>query len=116
VSLLPAIAEGEPLARDRGIYARHSAFGSMSDGVVYRGRKYVRFFDVATAELTKRRVFDLAKDPRETESIGEEFGEAEAVLREVSGTQGTAYQAVFRGMTPEVEAQLRALGYLGGPR
>jgi arylsulfatase A-like enzyme len=116
VSLLPAIAEGEPLARDRGIYARHSAFGSMSDGVVYRGRKYVRFFDVATSELTKRRVFDLAKDPRETASIGEDFGEAEALLREVSGTQGTAYQATFRGMTPEVEAQLRALGYLGGRR
>jgi arylsulfatase A-like enzyme len=116
VSLLPTIAGGEPLGRDRGIYARHSAFGSMNDGVVYRGRKYVRFFDVVTGELIKKRVFDLENDPLETESLGEEFGEAEAVLEEVSGTQGVAYPAVFREMTPEVEEQLRALGYLGGRR
>jgi arylsulfatase A-like enzyme len=115
-SLLPAIAGGGPLARDRGIYASNSAFGSMNDGVVYRGRKYVRFFDVLTGKLIKRRVFDLASDPRETESLGEEFGEAEALVQEVSGTQGVAYPAVFREMTPEVEEQLRALGYLGESR
>lgn len=88
----------------------------MNDGVVYRGRKYVRFFDIVTGELIERRVFDLANDPLETESLGEEFGEAEAVLEEVSGTQGVAYRGVFREMTPEMQEQLRALGYLGGPR
>jgi arylsulfatase A-like enzyme len=116
VSLLPAIEGGGPLARDRGIYARNSAFGSMNDGVVYRGRKYLRFYDVVTGKLIKRRVFDLANDPLETESLGEDFGEAEALVRELSGTQGIDYPAVFRDMTPEVEAQLRALGYLGEPR
>jgi hypothetical protein len=37
-------------------------------------------------------------------------------VQEVSGTQGVAYPAVFREMTPEVEEQLRALGYLGESR
>jgi arylsulfatase A-like enzyme len=116
VSLLPAILDGEPLPPDRPIYARHSAFGDHSDGVVQGDRKYVRYFDVANGEVVKHRVFDVSKDPRETRSLADGFGEARALVEEVSGDHGVPYVAVFREVTPDVEAQLRALGYLGDER
>jgi arylsulfatase A-like enzyme len=111
-NLLPVIRGEETLDGDRAIFARNSAFGSRSDGVVYRGRKYVEFFDVETQQPSARRVFDLARDPREMRSLSDDFGEAENVVREAAGDHGRAYDARFGGVSPEIEAQLRALGYL----
>jgi arylsulfatase A-like enzyme len=116
LSLLPAILEGEALPPQRPIYARHSAFDDYNDGVVSGSRKYVRFFDVGTGEVVERRVFDLQRDPRETRSVDHEFGEQAAMVEAVSGTQGVAYPGVFREIEADVEAQLRALGYLDDDR
>jgi arylsulfatase A-like enzyme len=116
LSLLPAILEGEALPPERPIYARHSAFEDYNDGVVRGDRKYVRFFDVGTGEIVERRVFDVRRDPRETRSVDHEFGEQAATVESVSGTQGVAYKGVFREVDADVEAQLRALGYLDDER
>ncbi len=115
-SLLAAIRDGERLPPDRPIYSRHSAFGDHSDGVVIGDRKYVRFFDVESGEVVMRRVFDLLRDPRELKSVADEFGEASTTVDEVSSAQGTAYEAVFRPVSPEVESRMRALGYLHDAR
>ena len=63
-----------------------------------------------------RRVFDLPRDPRELRSISDEFGEASTTVDEVSSGQGTAYEAVFRAVSPEVESRMRELGYLRDAR
>ncbi len=76
----------------------------------------MRFFDVETGEVAMRRVFDLLRDPRELRSVSDEFGEASSVLDEVSSAQGTAYQAVFRAVSPDVKARMRELGYLRDTR
>jgi arylsulfatase A-like enzyme len=115
-SLLPAIRGGEVLPPERPIYARHSAFGDANDGLVRGDLKFVRFFDVATGRVVARRVFDVAKDPRETRSLDGDFPEAEAELEAVSGSGGIAYRGVFRDVDPGIEESLRALGYLGGDR
>ncbi len=112
ISLMPAIRDEETLSEQRPIFSRNSAFGALSDGVVYRGRKYIEFFDVATGKPTRRRIFDLESDPHEVRSLGEEFGEAEAAMREAAGDHGLAFESHFHGVTPELEAQLKALGYL----
>ena len=112
ISLLPAILDGEALPPERPIYARHSAFGDSNDGVVHGDRKLVRFFDVATGKVVVRHVFDLVKDPRETRSVTGDFPDADAEVEALAGTQGVAYEGVFRDASPEVEEQLRALGYL----
>ncbi len=111
-SLLPEIRDEESLPPDRPLYAKSSAFGTLSDGIVYRGRKYIRFFDPESGELAARRVFDLERDPREAEPIAEEFGEAEALLAEAAGDQGLAFQARYETLSEELEDQLRSLGYL----
>ena len=112
LSLLAAIRDGESLPPDRPIYSRHSAFGDHNDGVVVGDRKYMRFFDIETGEVTMRRVFDVPRDPRELRSVADEFGDAAAILDEVSDTRGTAYDSVLRELPPEVETRLRELGYL----
>jgi hypothetical protein len=58
----------------------------------------------------------MRRDPRETRSIDHEFGEQAATVEAVSGTQGVAYRGVFREVDEDVEAQLRALGYLDDER
>ena len=111
-SLLPAILDGVPLPADRAIYARNSAFGSLTDGVIQGDRKYVRYFDTTSRELVARRVFDLAGDPRETRSLGDDFGATDAIVSAIADTGGVFYQGEFRGLSEENAAQLRALGYL----
>ena len=112
LSLLPAIQTGETLPPDRPIYARHAAFGEHNDAVVLGNRKYVRFFDVDTGDVVMRRVFDVPADPRELRSVSDEFGDAASALEEAAGAGGRTYEAQFRDLSPEVEEQLRELGYL----
>ncbi len=111
-SLLPAIVDGAPLPADRAIYARNSAFGSLTDGVILGDRKYVRYFDAKSRDLVARRVFDLAGDPRETRSLGDDFGATDAIVSAAADTGGVVYPSEFRGLSDENAAQLRALGYL----
>lgn len=96
------------------VYARMSAFGVKSDALVHEGRKYVRSFDIDTGALRTRRVFDLPADPRETRSVGSEFGLAEGLLRERAGDHGLAFESRLERADEELERQLRALGYLEG--
>lgn len=115
ISLLPAIESGEPIRADRASYARNAGFGSVNDGLVRGGRKYLRAFDPSTGEVMVRRIFDLTRDPRETVSLGDDFGEEGPVLDEAAGTHGLAFDAEYRGIDTAVAERLRALGYLGGP-
>jgi arylsulfatase A-like enzyme len=111
-SLAPWVRGEQLLPDDRAIYARHSAFGRASDCLVYRGRKYVRFFEPGTEKVLRRRMFDLASDPDETRSLGANFGAVAAVLSEAAGTHGLAFDASRAPLPREAEGPLRALGYL----
>lgn len=111
-SLLQAIRNGEALPEDRPLYAKVSAFGSLSDGIVLEDRKYIRFYDPESGKLKARRVFDLAGDPRETEAISDQFGEAEAILARAAGEHGVAFPAEYESLPEELEDQLKSLGYL----
>jgi arylsulfatase A-like enzyme len=112
ISLVPAIHGQMIDGRNRPIYARHSAFGAETDCIVLSQKKYMRFFDTETGRVIAQRAFDLVKDPHETETLGEEFGEADALLAEAAGTHGVAYSASYDELSPEVRERLRALGYL----
>lgn len=113
-SLAPLLAGGKPGAadRDRAVYLRVSAFGSCSDAVVVRDRKYMRFLDCFNGEVTRRRIYDLERDPRETESLGEDFGEMEPVLLEAAGTRGVRFETTREPLSGDLESRLRALGYV----
>jgi arylsulfatase A-like enzyme len=111
ISLLPAV-EGGSIGADRALYARMSAFNRLDDAIVYRGRKYVRYRDPQTREEKRRAVFDLAADPREARSLGDDFGAAAALLESSAGTHGVEYPARFESPPDEVLESLQALGYL----
>jgi arylsulfatase A-like enzyme len=115
ISLLGAIRGGSPLPADRVLYARNAAFGELNDAFVVNGRKHLRFFDIASGALTARRLFDLDNDPRETTSPDADALPAIAALTEAAGSrQGLHFEVIFDGIDADVEARLRALGYLGG--
>jgi hypothetical protein len=107
-SLLAAIRDGSPLDPRRPIYARAWSFGAFNDAVVLKGRKYVRFIAGAEGGVVARRTFD----PRETVSLGDRFGLASLRLREAASDHGLRFEASWDGVPPEIEAPLRALGYL----
>lgn len=114
ISLLPGI-RGEPIPGEgRPLYARHSAFGHKSDALVFQGRKYMRFFNIVTDDVTVQRVFDLRRDPHETHSLGDDFGQAKPLLLEAAGTHGLSYPARFDedALDPVAKEALEALGYL----
>jgi arylsulfatase A-like enzyme len=113
-SLLAAIRDGAPLDPSRPTYAREWGGGVFSDALVLDGRKYVRFFRGPDGGLAIRRVYDLRTDPRETASSSDRFGEVGLVLRDISGHHGLAFEPNWSTPTQEIEAPLRALGYLEG--
>lgn len=98
----------------RAIYSRTSAFGGASDAVVYEGRKYLRHFDENMAKAREHRIFDLANDPRETRSVGSDFAPVEALLGEVAELPAFPAETEPGPLEPDLERQLRALGYLDG--
>ena len=110
-SLLPAV-RGEPLAGDRPLYARMSAFGSLTDGLVVGARKYMRHFDAASGEEIARRVFDLDADPEELASLGEDFGPAQETFEHEAGSHGVSFRPRFRNPSKELVDKLRSMGYL----
>lgn len=111
-SLLPLIrGETESLGK-RPLYARNDAFGLRTDALVWRGRKYVRYFDPERKRVTATRIFDLARDAGEEHGSTRPFGPAGELLTEAAGTGGLHYPATFVAADPEVLDQLRALGYL----
>ena len=65
-------------------------------------------------ELTAgvRRVFDLADDPRETQSLSSDFGEVAALLEAAASNHGRSYPTTVGGVPPSVRRGLEALGYL----
>jgi arylsulfatase A-like enzyme len=113
-SLLAAIRDGAPLDPARPTYAREWGTGVFSDALVLDGRKYVRFFRGPDGGLAVRRVYDLRADPRETVSSGDRFGEVGLVFREASSDHGLAFAPTWTAPPQEIEAPLRALGYLEG--
>jgi len=112
LSLLPAIRADAPLGGDRPVYAKVSAFQRRADCLVSSGRKYVRFFDPESEREIARHVFEPARDPRETNSLGSEFGNVDAVLQRLAGTHGRVYPARFDDVRSDIRERLRALGYL----
>jgi arylsulfatase A-like enzyme len=112
VSFQIAVRGGQMPSLDRALYAKMSAFGFRADAIVYRGRKYMRQFDPLDAVVSNRAVFDLGADPRETSSVASEFGSIEAVVSDAAGTCGLDYPAAIEVPSAELDAQLRALGYL----
>jgi len=111
-SLMPAIWKQSACGEERALYAKVSAFGGLSDCIVFQAKKFVRFFNIKTAQVAARRVFDLRTDPQETTSLDGDFANGSTLLREAAGTHGLAYTARYERMSPEVEARLRGLGYL----
>ncbi len=93
-------------------YARMSAFGVESDALIHEDRKYLRFRRDEPAAGPARRVFDLQGDPRETRSLGEDFGSAQQLIDEAAGPHGLSFESARETADPELEGQLRALGYL----
>ena len=96
----------------RAQYAKMSAFGRLSDCLVWGGRKYLRFFEPKSGQAVGQRIFDLAEDPDETRSLGHDLGEASALLEEAAGTHGVEYAAHFEEAEGELLERLRALGYM----
>jgi len=72
--------------------------------------------DPRSGDVRIRQVFDLASDPRETRSLGSDFGDAGAVLERAAGDHGLAYPALLEPPDPELLRKLQALGYLGAER
>jgi len=101
-----------PREDGRPVYSRMSAFGVESDALVHDGRKYMRFFDIDTGKLREKRIFDLAKDPREIRSLGDAFGTADALLERAGSEHGLAFESTLEVADGELEGQLRALGYI----
>ena len=86
---LAGYIRGEAPREDaRPVYSRMSAFGVENDALVHDGRKYMRFFDIETGKLREKRIFDLAKDPRETRSLGDAFGDADALIERAGSEHG----------------------------
>ena len=112
VSLMPIIGGGTLSGETRALYSKVSAFGRLSDCVVFRNRKYVRFFDVDTRQVVSTRVFDLVGDPREEVSLDGEFEDRIGLLQEAERTHGLAYAAHYDDISPQAKARLQALGYL----
>jgi arylsulfatase A-like enzyme len=116
ISLLPSIQDEATLPADRPVYSKATRWGRItSDCIVYEEKKYIRFIDPKTGEVKVRRVFDLERDPRETESLGIDFGKAAPLLEGASGKQGLSFEARYEKLEdidPELEQRLRALGYL----
>ena len=116
-SFVPAIRGDETAAAAVPVYAKVSAFGGWSDCVVFRNRKYMRFFDVRTGTVIGTRVFDLDRDPRETMPLADgRDDELARHMEEMAGTHGLRYAARFDDLAPDLEKKLRALGYLHHPR
>jgi arylsulfatase A-like enzyme len=111
-SLLAAIRDGTPLAPGRATYARQWSFGAFNDALVMNGHKYVRYFRDPAGPPVMRRIFDLAADPRETRSLGDRFGLVALKLHEAAGRGAIAFEPTFAPVPEDVEAPLRALGYL----
>jgi hypothetical protein len=76
------------------------------------GRKYLRFFNPKTRDLTGRRVFDLIQDPRETRSLGDDFEEMAPRLNDLAGFHGLKFTARFDPVRKDLNRNLRTLGYL----
>lgn len=112
ISLLPAIQGRSIPGHERALYARVSAFGGRSECIVWRGHKYVRFRNLETGMPLQERVFDIAADPRETDSLGNLPPEAERLLAQAGGPDGMTFEARFEPLDPETRGRLRALGYL----
>jgi arylsulfatase A-like enzyme len=110
-SLMPAI-RGDAAAEPAPLYARMSAFGSLSDCLVVGARKYIRHFDVDTGAVSALRVFDLDADPDELAPLAEDFGAvAEAIDRE-AGSHGVAFRPRFKNPPKDLVEKLRSMGYL----
>ena len=86
--------------------------GWLSDCVTRQRKKLVRVFDAHSEELTLTRVFDLDSDPRELVSLGPDFGAADPLIAELSGTHGQGYPSKFDTVDEETLERLRTLGYL----
>jgi len=113
VSLLPVARGRAAPDADRATYARVSAFRSKADGLVWRGRKYVRHFDIDDGTVSAHRVFDLAVDPREIAPLEHhEWGDASGLLEVAAGTHGVAYASRYDDMAPDLRQRLHVLGYL----
>jgi len=113
-SLLGAIRSGRPIPTSRHLYARNSAFGQLNDALLIDRHKILRFFDVDTGAIVEQRKFDLEVDPRETQPEPYDPSAFAEAFGRVAGDHGMAFEVQFDGVEADVEARLRALGYLGG--
>jgi hypothetical protein len=97
---------------DRTLYAEMSAFGYRSDAALLRGRKFVRWFDVNSGDVQRRRIFDLDRDPREVSPITADFAAGRRLLDAFVTLQGIKFVGTFTPIPDDVRRRLRSLGYL----
>jgi arylsulfatase A-like enzyme len=113
VSLQPWISPGRPPSSpERALYFAVSAFGSCSDALLWRGKKYLRFRDCASGDVTVRQVFDPEADPRETRELDVPFDEAEARMDRAAAGDGIRFEPTLEPLSDELAEKLRALGYV----
>jgi arylsulfatase A-like enzyme len=110
-SLMPVIRGEEPDTSDRPIYARNDAFGLWTDAMIWRNRKYIRYFR-PDGETAYRATFDLEQDPQEALRLRRGWGRAKPMLEDLAGKHGIEYEARYSESDPTVVQQLQALGYL----
>lgn len=113
-SLMPLVRGEADTLPERALYSRNSSFKELNECIVYEGRKYLRHYNPRTRKPTVSRIFDLAADPRETNSLGDDFGEVRPLYEEVKGTHGLHFKGVFEPPSDEIMEGLQALGYMGG--
>ncbi len=112
VSLLPTLRNGTPLPEGRVLYARCSAFGFESDCVVRGDQKAVRFFETTTGDVKARASFDLASDPRELNSLGDDHWQLGPAYRKAESTLGVVFYPQTDDLEPQTQKALQELGYL----
>lgn len=113
ISLLAAIEGTGDLPSDRAVYTVAKAWGrNPTDCIVHQGRKYMRFIGPKIRTETVRRIFDLKADPQETNPLGLEFGEANALMKDAAGMHGRSFPVRFEAVDPEVRERMKQLGYL----
>jgi arylsulfatase len=97
---------------DRTLYAEVSAFGYKSDAALLRGRKFVRWFDVKSGNVERRRIFDLDRDSREVSPIAADFEAGQRLLDAFVNLETIKFEGTFKPIPDDVQRRLRSLGYL----
>lgn len=113
-SLLGAIHGEAYDGESRALYAQNATNGRLDESVVHAGKKFMRYRRPADGPVRLRRLFDLARDPREIRALGGDTSSLEALLDGEAGAHGLVFEARFEEIDATTRERLSELGYGGG--